>query len=101
MSIGTRIINDPEFPENVLKNIANARLRRIKINPPIISFFHAMTKATIRTKAGMLCTRKPISFLPMESSPPKTSRENIIMKSIARIPRILGNQNRILSIVAG
>jgi hypothetical protein len=45
----------------------------------------------------MLCIRNPRSCLPKGSFPPNESRENIIIKSIARIARILGNQYKILS----
>jgi len=98
--MGMRIINEPELPENVLKNMPSARLIRIKIRPPKNSYFQAITRAMINTKAGMLCITNPRICLPKDSFPPKTSRENIIIKSIERIARTLGNQYRILSIIA-
>jgi hypothetical protein len=94
-----RIINEPELPENDLKKIPSAKNIKIKITPPITSYFQAITRTMIKIKAGMLCIRNPRSCLPKGSSPPKTSRENIIIKRIARIARIRGNQYKILSII--
>jgi len=48
------IINEPELPENDLKNIPSAINSKIKITPPKISYFQAITRAMIKIKTGML-----------------------------------------------
>jgi hypothetical protein len=92
MKKGAIIMSDPGFPENDLKKIAIAIVNRINNEPPIISYFHATISAMIRINAGMLCTIKPRICFPKGSSPPKTSKANIIMNRIAIITRIRGNQ---------
>jgi hypothetical protein len=97
---GRIIINDPVLPEKDLKKIPSAKNSKMKITPPRTSFFQAKTRAMIKTKAGMLCTRNPRTCLPKGLSPPNESRENINIKRIERIARIRGNQYKILSIIS-
>jgi hypothetical protein len=84
----------------MLKKIAAATEQIINNIPPVISLFHAIMRTPVRIRTGILCTRKPRSFLQITSFPSNTSKENIIIKRIARIASTLGIQNKIRSFIS-
>ena len=86
------LLKDPQKMPRAINN-------KIKIIPPAISYLYEMTSARISAKAGMLCIRKARICLMIGSLPPKASRENIIMKIIARIARIRENHNITFSFI--
>ena len=92
MKNGTNTVSDPGLPENDLKNIEPAIKATKKSIPPINSHLQATMRIPIKIQTGILCIRNPRSFLPNGSFPLKTSIENIIIKRIARIVKILGIQ---------
>ncbi len=83
---------EPGFPLKDLKKILAAINATMNNTPPITSHFQAIINTPINIKTGMLCIRKPSSFLVNGSFPPKTSSENIPMNRIARIVKIRGIQ---------
>ena len=89
---GDITINEAGFPENDLKRIPAARKARMKSAPPISSLFHAIIKIAVKNITGILCIRKPSIFLPKGSFPLNTSNENMSIKRIATIVKILGIQ---------
>ena len=89
---GTIIIIEPVLPECMKKIILPAMADRMKTIPPIVSHFQEIIRIVVRIRAGILCIRKPISFLPSGSFPPNTSNENIVINRIAIIVKILGIQ---------
>lgn len=89
---GAITINDPGFPENALKNILPVIAAITNSIPPITSHFQAITSTPVKIRTGILCMRNPSIFLPIGSSPPNTSIENINMKRMAMIVKIRGIQ---------
>lgn len=94
---GANMIREPLLPLKDSQNMPRAMNNKIKIIPPAISCFHETARAIISANAGMLCVRNASICLIIGSLPPKASRENIIMKSIARIARIRESHNIVLS----
>jgi hypothetical protein len=96
---GPVTISEAGLPENEWKKIQETANATINSKPPTISHLQATIKTAIKIKTGMLCIRKPRSFLLNGSFPSKTSNENIIIKSIARIVKIRGTQYKIFSLI--
>jgi hypothetical protein len=71
---------------------AAARLINAIRIPPINSHFHAIMSTIIKQNDGILCMMRQINLSMTGTSPSKQSIENIIIKRIARMPMILGDQ---------
>jgi hypothetical protein len=97
---GNITISDPGLPENDLKKILAATKAMINNIPPATSHFQAIIRIPVKIRTGMLCIRNPRSFLPVDSLPSNTSNENIIIKSIDRIVKILGIQYKIFNLIS-
>ena len=87
---GEITINEAGLPVKLLKKIPAATKAIPNKIPPMSSHFQAMIRTRIMMNAGMLCMNRQISV----SFPPisKQSIENIIIKRIARMARMRGDQ---------
>jgi hypothetical protein len=85
-------IREAGLPANDLKKIDATIKETINRIPPITSHFQATASIPDRIRTGIFCTINPKIFLLRGSFEPKTSKENINIKRIARIVKILGIQ---------
>jgi len=98
---GINMISEAGLLVNDLKKMPSPKKSRIRIIPPFFSDFHANKSEARSKKVGMLWMRNPVIISPVVDGPSKTSRENISMKSMAHMARILGTQYNILIIISG
>jgi hypothetical protein len=70
----------------------NPNPRRVKIIPPISSWFHAMISRPIKTKDGTRCINKEPRFCQNVRSGENESKANRLTMAIARMHNILGTQ---------
>ena len=70
----------------------NANPIIVNIIPPTFSHFQEMISTASKINDGILCIRKAIVFCKKVRCEEKASNENILIKRIARMQRILGVQ---------